>query len=135
MAFEIYDYVSTVVPDNNVTLSVEPQEVIIEVGEKSGAVHVGDDNSEERISFSDDSVFYVTLVWNTLNEDDSGTLFDFYHSTTKGKGQSKSFKWSSHKDGHTYVVRFASTLTREIKLGGIYGIAQIQFKILGRIAD
>lgn len=132
---EIYDYVSTVTPDNDVTLTVTPQRLLVETGTKNQIIHLGDDGSEERVSLSDDSIFRVTLQWNHLNESDSGTLFEFWNSATKGNGRAESFKWDHPVDGHTYVVRFDSDITRTLTPNTLYAIPQATLKILGRIAD
>ena len=135
---EIWDYLSStaVTPDYNATLSVTPQQVITEAGEKHQVAHIGDDDSEEIISFSDDSIFFVTLKWNNLSEADAGTIFDFYHDSSKANGMARSFKWAhpGETDSHTYIVRFATPLSRSIKPGFLFGVASVKLKILGRSA-
>ena len=136
-AKEMWDYLSAtpVTPDYNATLDVRPQRVLIEDGVKNQIVHLGDDNSEEIISYSTDSVFYVSLQWDALTESDAGTIFDFYHDTAKGNGMARSFKWTNYaetSDQHTYTVRFASSLPRSVIPGNIHGFANILFKVLGR---
>ena len=134
-AKEMHDYLSVVAADNDVTLSVSPNNVIVEDGSKNQVIHIADDRSEERISLSDDSIFFVTLIWTYKNASDAGTIMDFYHDAAKGNGNAKSFKWSS-PDGHTYVVRFDGALKREMKKtnGVIYNFPNVRFKILGKVS-
>lgn len=134
-AIEMYDYLSTVTPDNDVTLSVSPQKTLVELGTKNQTVHLADDDSEERISFSDDSIFYVTLQWPRKSETDLGTVLDFYYNTAKGNGRLKSFKWQHPTDGHVYVVRFDCNAERQIQIGNIHGFVNVKFKVLGRVLD
>lgn len=132
---EIYDYVSIAVPDNSTTLSVTPQSIIQELGSKNVEIHEGDDGSEERIILSSTSVFYVTLSWTNKSESDIGTVLNYYHNAAAGNGMSESFLWEHPTDGHTYVVRFASDVRRDIMMGNFFGITNVRLKILGRIAD
>ena len=136
-AKEMYDYLSVVAPDNDVTLSTPlPQDVLTEKGLINQEIHLGDDGSEERVGFSTAVIFYVTLVWKALEAADSGTILDFYFDAAKGNGRIESFKWSHPTDGHTYVVRFNCDLARLWKAGGkIHEISSVSFKVLGRIAD
>lgn len=137
---EMYDYLQTVTPDVDITLGaspyeIHPQGVIVEAGAKHQAVHEGDDESEERISFSDTAVFRVQLSWETLTGSEAGTIIDFYYDTAKGNARQKTFKWKHPDDGHTYVVRFDCDMARARRNYDVYGIMNIVFKVLGRIAD
>ena len=139
MAKEMYDYCSIATPDNNETLDVKPSNVLVEEGSKNVIIHLGDDGSEERIALDTDSIFFVTLQWEPIGEEDSGTVVDFFNSTSKGCGTAKSFKWINFGEKsasrHVYVVRFASALSRSVRRGYIYGITGVKLKVLGRIAD
>ena len=75
---------------------------------------MGDDGSEERVSLSDDSIFYCTLIWTYKNASDAGTIMDFFHDAAKGNGNAESFKWTHPTDGHSYVVRFDGPLDRHL---------------------
>lgn len=137
---EMYDYIDIVAPDVDITLGaapyeIHPQGVVAERGEKNQVIHTGDDLSEERISFSNSSHFIVTLSWEIITESESGTLIDFYYDVAKGNGTYNSFKWAHPDDGHIYVLRFDCSMERARKAHDIYGILNIKFKILGRIAD
>ena len=133
-AAEPYDYLSTITADYNSTLSITAQEIVSESGFKNQTIHMADDNSEERITLSPGSIFYVDIPWPILSESDSGTIMDFYHDAAKANGMGRSFKLLSH-DGHTYVVRFDCKLDRTTGPALQHGIPTVRFRILGRIAD
>ncbi len=132
-AKEIADYFTgTIVADYVATiLSLEPQGEIVEEGNFNQSVHMGDDGSEERISISSTPIFYVNFEYKYLSESDIGTLWDFYFNTSKANGIANSFKWSSRGDGHTYVVRFDSKLSRSGIKQSLMGAKAIRFRILG----
>ena len=134
-AKEMYDYLSAVSADNSVTLSVQPNRVITEEGSFKDVIHMGDDGSEERIQLSSTPIFYTTLTWENQTASSVGTVVDFYFDASKGNGRTESFKWSHPIDGHTYVVRFESKLTRTIGLPEIHGVPYCKFRVLGRIND
>lgn len=132
---EAWDYLSEVTPDYDATLDIKRKITITEEGEKNQVVHLGDDDSEEVISFSDDSIFYANLPWDLLKESESGTIYDMYHDSTKANGFARSFKWVHYgekTDQHTYTVRFASKMSREFKSGDVHGMKNIRLRILGR---
>lgn len=134
---EMYDYLSTISADySTTTLSVEPSNVLMEIGDKSQVINIGDDGSEERISLVDTPMFNVTLQWDAISSSDAGTVLDFYLDASKGNGQARSFKWEHPTDGHTYVVRFAGPIKRKYRAGfSVHGIESITLRVLGRIAD
>lgn len=132
---EPYDYIDVAVPDNDVTLSVTMQGTITENSTKNQVPHVGDDGSVEVVTLADASIFYISVPWKKLTSSDAGTIMDFWHSSAKGHGRAKTFKLV-HSDGHTYVVRFWSDLSRSLYAAkGRHGVPDIVFKIEGRIAD
>jgi hypothetical protein len=132
-AGEVYDYLSVVTPDYNYTLEINVQGTITEEGYKNQVVHMADDNSEERITLSTGSIFYVSWQWNQLSEADSGTILDLYHDTSKANGIGRSFKWEGH-DGHAYVVRFAGNLSRSGNAVSRWGVPGVKLRILGRVS-
>lgn len=136
---EIYDYVDTVTPDYNATLSVISQVSITERGLKNQLVHLGDDGSEERISLSNDSIFYLDVMWPLRSESDIGTVMDWFHDSNKANGIVRTFKWIHYGEPlarrHTYVVRFNGDLARTIRMPAFFGIPQMTLKVIGRIAD
>lgn len=134
-AKEIYDFVSIATPDYDAILSVRPQEILVETAGKNQVVHIMDDGSEERISLSDTSIFHIRLRWNYLTEADAGTIFDWWNDSTKANGIERTFKWSHPTDGHTYVVRFDSDISRAIRPANVHGFAEVRLKVLGKIAD
>ena len=133
-AKEMYDFLSTITPDYNYALGIPPQGTVSEESQKNQIIHLGSDGSEERISFNTTPIFYITIGWNALSESDSGIVFDWYNDVAKANGMMRSFKYS-YGDGHTYVVRFDSKITRSGKHLEKMGITGIRLKVLGRIAD
>lgn len=130
-AREPYDYISIAVPDVDVTLVLKAQGEVTEESRENAIIHLGDDESEERIILSSIPVFYASFQWGILSESDSGTILDLYHTSAQGMG--KSFKWTH--GGHTYVVRFDCEMQRTGQSASSYGIPGVRLKILGRIAD
>ena len=132
----MWDYLSEVTPDYlDDTLDVKRHVQITEEGSKNQILHLGDDNSEEVISFSDDTIFYVNIQWELLKEAEAGTIYDFYHDPLKANGMARSFKWVHYgekTDQHTYTVRFVSKMSRDLKSWDIHGIKNIRLKVLGR---
>ena len=129
-AKEMYDYLSIVTPDVDITLGVAPYDInpqgpMPESGTKNQIIHLGDDNSEARISFSNDSIFRAIIGLETLTESEAGTVTDIYYDTAKANARQKSFKWA-HIDGHTYVIRFDCDMERVRRQHDIYGIGQIE---------
>ena len=139
-AFEMWDYLSNVTADYTVssgsvsidTLTVNPQRVLTEAGAKNQVVHTGDDGTEEIVTLSNVTRFYATLQWDTLPEASAGTIFDQYHNTAKANGIANSFYWDHPTDAHSYCVRFAGPLSRNIRPGSLHGIASVKLKVLGR---
>lgn len=127
---EPYDYLGDATPDVDVTLSITAQGEVAEESRTNTIIHIGDDESEERIIMSSTPVFYATFGWNILSEADSGTILDLYHASAQG--MAKSFKWVH--DGHTYVVRFDCEMQRKGSGPSRYGIP-VKLKLLGKIVD
>lgn len=133
-AKEIYDYVSTISPDKDVTMTLQSRNVLTEFGTKNDVIHRGDDESEERIDLSGgDPNIFITANYTSLSESDAGTIMDFWFDAEKGNGKINSFKFD-HPDGHTYVVRFDCNFERVMK-PTVWDVANVRFKVLGRIAD
>jgi len=132
-AKEIYDYVSEVTPDNNEILSLAPQTVMNEIMSKNDVIYTMDDESEERLGLGTSFIFFIVIRYDLLNESNAGIVMDFFCDASKGNGKIESFKFS-HPDGHIYVVRFDTDLTREIK-PTTYGVRNIRLKVLGKVLD
>lgn len=133
-AKEMYDYLTTIAPDVDQTLSITAQGVISEEGAKAQAIHAGDDGSEERVSIASSFKFYATFDYKVLSESDMGTFFDLYFDSAKANGIVNSFKWV-RGDGHTYVVRFDTAFNRSGPRQSLMGSSKIKLRILGRVAD
>jgi hypothetical protein len=140
-AKEMYDYLDLAAPDDAVhvlgsaTYPIAPQGIVIEKGFFSQTVHMGEDGSEERITLSDDAIFYVTMSWEFLTAAEAGYLYAFFYEATWGLGMERSFQWQHPDDGHTYVIRFDCDLNRQRIAYDVYGVMDVRFRVLGRIAD
>jgi len=138
---EPYDYIDVAVPDVDITLGVAPYDIqpqgeIRIRGWKNQEIHKGCDRSEERISLGDDvSEFVMTYPYEYLTASEVGLLFDLFHDAAKGNGIVNSFKAYCVDGPHTYVVRFDCDLEQVRKAYDVYGVADIDLAILGRIAD
>lgn len=134
----IYDYVSVVTPDKDVTLSIHPTvPPVVDIPErvtKKDIIHVADDGSEERMESGSGFSFYISISWNALSASDAGTVLDFWADPNKGNGKVNSFKYV-HYDGYTYVVRFDSDLTRiRLFAGDAFRIDSFTLRVLGRVS-
>lgn len=128
----MYDFVSTVAPDIADILTVNPYSEYIEIGQKRQIAHIGEDGSEQRISFSDDTIFYITLQWQKLSAVDGGTIFNLYHNATKANGIMNSFSYA-FPDGHSYVVRFTvDPFSRVVKPPNVQGFS-LKLRVMGKI--
>jgi len=134
VAAEMYDYLATISPDYNAAIGIAPQGVVSEESAKNCVIHMGVDGSEERIALGSNPIFYITIGWNILSEANSGTIMDFYNDPAKANGMQRSFKYS-FGDGHVYVVRFASDLSRVGQAMSRMGLQGVRLRVLGRIAD
>ena len=129
---EMWDYLSEVAADYTATeLSISPDSTIIESGAKNQVVHTGDDGSEEIVTRSSTSRFYMTCVWNNRTASVAGTIFDMHHDTDKANGIANSIYLDHGTDGHTYTVRFAEPLNRTITMPEFHSMS-VKFRVLGR---
>ena len=135
-AKEMYDYLPTISPDVDVTLSIPCQVVLPEEGEFNQEIRKYDDGHVSVISFSDVPEIHAILQWPVENEANTGTIIDIFYDTAKGFGMANSFKWEHPSDGHTYVIAFRSKMRREIlPAPDSYAIQAITVQVLGKIAD
>ena len=137
---EMYDYLSAVSADNNETLSVQPSNMVTEIGTFNDIIRRGDDGSEERVRLgSSIPTYYATLYWQNRSASDLGTVVSFFYDSSKGNGNLNSFKWSHPDDGHIYVVRFDGDLSRTItnigRTPNLHSIPSCKLRVLGRIND
>lgn len=130
----MYDYLSVVAPDNDVTLSLPKPSEVTEDCFRNQEIHEGDDGSEEVVTLDTDVVCYVTVTFPKFKAADAGTILDFYLSDSKGNCMAESFKWDHPSDGHTYVVKFRSDVKRTLKYTS-FQFPHIKLKVMGRIAD
>lgn len=130
-AKEPYDFLSSVNADYNYALSIAAQGIVTEEVYKNQVIHLADDNTEERITLSSGSIFYVSWDWKQLSESDSGTIFDLYCDSSKANGIGNSFNWIGH-DGHLYTVRFDMKLQRVGNASSRWGLPNVRIRLLGR---
>jgi len=131
---EMYDYLPEMTADYAVTLDNPLQVIVKERGLKNQIINKGDDGSEERISYSDLSIFYIGVQWPNKVAASIGEIVAWYHDTTKANGMDRTFQWAHPTDGHVYVVRFNCDLTRTIRRSLIQGIPNCEFAVLGTIS-
>lgn len=130
---EMYDYLSSKTADYTATtLNINPQGIMVESGEFNQIKHEMDDNTDEVITVSDTPYFEVELQWTNISNEDAGTIIDFFFDTAKGKGMARSFQWA-HIDGHTYVVKFASAVSRELSNPNRQKITSVKLKVIGYV--
>jgi len=135
LSSEPADFLSVVTADYDYTLSIKAQGIITEEGFKNQVIHLADDNSEERITLSTGSIFYITYPINQLSETESGTIFDLYHDPVKANGIGRSFKLTTYDSSAVnYVVRFDGKLTRSGNSKTRWGLPGIRFRLLGKVS-
>ncbi len=133
----MYNFLTSVTPDYEATLTVDPQDVMTISGEKEIEVHRGRGRSEERVILSDESKLWVSLCWKVLSESDHSTLFDWYHDSAKGCGTARTFWWDppAQYDSHIYVVRFDCKWENFLQNYKNYGIANLLLYVAGKKPD
>lgn len=123
-------FTGTITADYTTALVIESQGRVIEEGYKNQVIHLADDNSEERITLTTGSIFYVSWDWALLSESEAGTVMDLYHDPDKANGIARTFKWTAH-DGNNYVVRFDCKLTRAGVALSQWGYAGVRIRVMG----
>ena len=133
MASEIYDKVDITTPDYDYTLTIAAQGKVKEDTTDTQVINRGRDNSRETVTLAA-PIHYIHYDWALLSATNCGTIYDLYFDDDKAKRQARSFRLSAH-DGHTYVVYFACTISREGNSTNRWGIPGVVFEVKGRIAD
>jgi len=136
-AAEMYDYLDEVTPDYiGVTLDIQHNNMTMERGSINQVVHISDGADEVAVSLDTKPIFYVTCPYEVLNEANVGTIFDLYYDPVKANARGNSFQWDHPTDGHTYTVKFAMDLDREVRLNKLsFGLGSVVLKVLGYVAD
>lgn len=135
MAGSMADYLSVAVADYlTETLSLSPQDTMAEDASKNQVTHEMDDGSIEIVSLSDTPQFTVTLRWDVLSSSEADLLMDWWLSSSKANGRARTFKWQHPTDGHVYVARFDSDISRDLKTASIAAIASIDLRIEGYVS-
>jgi hypothetical protein len=130
MAGELKDYLSATTADYSTTqFDVTPQEVMTEEGEFRQKTVEFDDVSVGVLTKSTTPIFLFSLRWPVLTEVDANTIYDFYFDTAKAKGKARTFEFPHPTDGNTYIVRFWSTISREIRY--LRSINEIKLRVEG----
>ena len=132
-AKEPYDYISSVTPDYDYTLTIKAQGSVTERGMFNQILHTADDGSDEVVTLATTPIFYFVWKWNQLSESNAGTILDLYFDPLKAKGMARSFKLTGH-DGNSYVVKFANNdLARTGNASSRWGYPDIKFKVIGKV--
>jgi hypothetical protein len=126
-------FTGTVAADYNTALTIKAQGIVTEEGYKNQVIHLADDNSEERVTLSTGSIFYVTWSLNQLSESDAGTVYDHYHDPAKANGMGRSFKWTAH-DTKNYTARWDCILSRAGNALSRWGYQKLRMRVLGNWA-
>ena len=138
-AKELYDYFATATPDYDAFLSVSAPQSVIEVFDKNQNIKYYDDGSSRVIIRSSKVIAQIRLRWpDGITASDSGTIMDMFLDASKANGYAKSFKYQYPNDGHTYVVKFKSRITRTrsfLANIGFIPVDEILLSIEGTISD
>lgn len=138
-AAEMYDYLPIVTPDVVDELNcntIQPKGFFPKKSRKNIKIIIGDDESEERMILSSQSVYVVSLQWDMLTAANHGTLVDLYDNSSKACGEGKSFYLipPTSYDGHTYIARFVGEYEDHYRPRSIW-MFKATFKILGKKPD
>lgn len=136
---EMYDYLNVATPDYDYTLDVMGYcRMLAEENDMADQdVRLMDDGSDETISFSDVPIVYFDLDLSITPPAIADTIFDLYFDSDKANRRARSFRLL-HKDGHRYVVKFASPLRREWQAaltGILQPIGTVRFRVIGVVTD
>jgi hypothetical protein len=131
MAGNVADYIDQKTADYTATqFDVTPQGVLWEDG----------DYDQEEIKYDGGNIqvitkgggtpeFFFRLAWSLLREADADKIVDFFFDSAKAKGRARSFEFPHPTDGNTYIVRFASSVSRSIRLHR--GFKEITLRVVG----
>lgn len=139
-AKEMYDYLDTIAADVDYTLGAAPYEVHFDTvipikGVKNQEVYLGDDNSRLAISYSDATLYGVSLQSIDMPAAEFGILWDFWENVLIGNGRMNTWKWAHPDDGHVYVVSWDCDFGQQRNAYDVYQWVDILLAVWGRIAD
>jgi len=127
---EIAEYLSATTADYTTTqLDISPQEVMVETGKFNQVRKRLDDGTPKVLTRSATPQFLFRVKWNYLSEADANTIYDMYFDTAKAYGSGRSIEFPHPTETNTYIVRFWSEISREIRY--LRGIAEIELLIEG----
>ena len=111
------DYLPVATADYDYTLSVTPQAVMPQEGDKLQVVHEYDDGTVAVVTLAQQSKFNIQVQWNLLSNSDASTILDLYHDSNKANA--RAYTWYFHHpiDERDYVVRFMTQLTQTLQAG------------------
>ena len=129
------DYLSAAAADYTATeLSVSPQRIIVECGQKEQVIHKFHDGQRGIVTLGDGTAYWdAMLQWDLISTADEGTIKDFFHDSDKANGMAETFYWQHPVDGNTYTVRFLSKIETVLTAGlsGHKAIKQVKLQVLG----
>lgn len=131
MAGNVKDYIEQKTADYTATqFDVAPQGVLVEDGDYDQEEIKYDGGSSQIITRGGGvPYFYFRLSWSVLRKADADKIFDFFFDPTKAKGRARTFEFPHPTDGEVYIVRFASKVTRSIRLHR--GFKEITLLVVG----
>ena len=122
-------YLSSVAADYTATeLSVAPQKILVEDGQKNQIIHEFDDGSINVVALSD-IFFNVTLQWTYITESEKDIIIDMYYNSAKADGSANTFYWPHPRETKTYVVRFITNPVVQIESSKPLGFVIPEVKI------
>ena len=131
-AKKLSDYFTgTMTADYTTALVIKAQGEVTEEIFQNQVIHLADDGSEERVTFTAVSpMVYVNWKLNQLSESDAGTVFDHYNLAAQANGMGRPFKWTAH-DGNNYVARWDCKLSRSGNSLSRWGFQGLRLRVLG----
>lgn len=134
----MYNHLSAVTPDYNYTLDIKAGSKALRDRAQAGyqTMRRFDDGTDETVSFLNVPQYYVSVDSTVLTVANAAVVFDLFSDPAKANRMARSFKLA-HKDGHTYVVKFASDIERQWQAdqGQLHPMGDILFRVIGRIND
>lgn len=125
------DYLSNETPDLTDTIDLPLKSILSIQGGIYQEVDTYPGNKQEVYDFGNDSDFTVRFSLAFLTSVQAAGIFNICFNPAKAVKMLKTFLWAHPTDGYTYVVRFASKVTREIFDHSYQGIKTITMKVSG----
>jgi len=113
MSGKMIDYLSSGTADYVYLLDIDPQNEMVETGDKTQIIHTFDDGSVRVASKGNQSYFDIEYSLSVLTEVQAETILDLWHDENKANGMERTFYWVHPIDGDNYVVRFLGVIQRK----------------------